>query len=176
MDQGGYNQGGYDQGNQGQWNQPPRQWNQQQRQQWNQHMNSVPPGQFNQAVTQQVQQMDPQEYQNHMQTQPVQNLPQNQMVGLAQSLLSSLFNQGASQQQIQQQTGIPNLDPSRLTPQQISQLLQYAQQNHPQAMGQVATQYKNQPDVLHTILGNKALLGAAAALGMGLLSGQIQRK
>ncbi len=176
--QGNYNQGQGYQGNydQSQWSQPPSQWDQSQRQQWSQQVGSIPPDQFQQATTQAVQQVDPQQYQNHLQSQPIANLPQNQQSSLAQTLLSTLLNRGVSQQRLSQQTGVQNFDPRQMTPQQIASVLQYAQQNHPQALGQVATQYQNQPDVLHSILGNKALLAAAAAVGVGLMTGQIGKK
>ncbi len=162
--------------NQNRWNRPPQQWDQNQQQQWQQQMSSIPPQQFQQAATQAVQQTDPQEYQNHMQSQPIANLPQSQQTSLAQTLLSALTNHGANQQQIAQNTGVSTLDPRQMSPQEIAAVLQYAQQNHPQALGQVASQYQTQPDVLHSLLGNKALLGVAAAVGAGLLTGQIGRK
>ncbi len=184
QDQGSYNnqyqgqqgQGGYNQYSASQWNQPPSQWDQGQRQQWNQQVGSVPPQQFHQAVTQAAQQVDPQEYQNHFQSQPIANLPQSQQTGIAQTLISALLNHGANQQQISQNTGVSTLDPRKMSPQEIASVLQYAQQNHPQALGQVATQYQNQPDILHSVLGNKALLAVAATAGLGLLSGQIGKK
>ncbi len=146
------------------------------RQQWSQQVGSVPPEQFRQAVSNAVQQVPANEYQNHMQQQPIANLAPQQQSSLAQTLISALTNRGVSQQQLSQSTGVQNFDPSQMTPQQIAAVLQYAQQNHPQALGHVATQYQNQPDVLHSILGNKALLAAGAALGLGLLTGQIGRK
>ncbi len=150
--------------------------NEQQRNQWNSTVGSAPPSQFAQAATQAAQQVDPQEYQQHLQSQPIANLPQPQQASLAQTLMSELSSQGVNQQRLAQNTGVQNLDPSQMSPQQIAAVLQYVQQNHPQVLGNVATQYQNQPDVLHSILGNKALIAAAAAVGAGLLSGQIGRK
>ena len=145
-------------------------------QQWNQTVGSAPPQQVQQAATQAYQQVNPQEYQNHMQSQPISNLAPQQQQGLAQTLVSTLMSNGVNQQAIRQNTGVQNLDPSKLSPQQIASIVQYAQQNHPQALGQVASQYQNQPDVMHSIMGNKALLAMGAALGVGLLTGQIGRK
>lgn len=163
------------------WNRPPQQWNQQQYQQWNQMVGSAPRDQFSQAAYQQVQQVPPQEYQNHLDPNtgygnPVANLPQPQQSSLAQTLISTLLNHGVNQNTLQQQTGVSTLNPNQMSPQEISSLLQYAHQNKPQALGQVASQYQSQPDVLHSILGNKALMGVAVALGAGLLTGQIGRK
>ncbi len=149
---------------------------QNQRQQWNQTVGSTPNQQFQQAATQAVQQVPPEQYQSHFNSQPIANLPQDTQSSVAQSLISALTSRGVNQQQLSQNTGVQNFDPSKMTPQEIASVLQYAQQNHPQALGTVAAQYKNQPDVVHSIIGNKALLGVGAALGLGLLSGQIGKK
>jgi len=69
-----------------------------------------------------------------------------------------------------QGAGLGTLDPNRMSPQDLAALSQWTQQNHPQAFGYTATQYQQQPDVLHSLLGNKALMLTAAALGAKYLS------
>jgi hypothetical protein len=148
---------------------------QQDYQNWNQMVGSAPPDQFGQAVANSIQQVPPQEYYQHTQpgvggTDPFGSLQPQQRSGLMGSLLGSLFNRGVDQQQIMQGAGINSLDPNQMSPQQMAAVAQWAQQNHPQAFGQTAAQYQQQPDLLSSLLGNKALMMTAAALGAEYLA------
>lgn len=148
---------------------------------WNQMVGSAPPQQFHGAVNQALQQVNPQDYYNHIQpgaggTNPVGTLSQPQRTGLVDSILGALTGRGVNQQTIQQAANAPSLNPSNMSPQQVASLLQWMQQNHPEALAGVASQYKNQPDLLHAILGNKALMLAVGALGLKLLNDQRQRQ
>ena len=148
---------------------------QQDYQQWNQAVGSVPQEQFGQAVAQAMQQVPPQDYYNHSQpglggTDPFGQLQPEQRGGLASSLINALTSGGMSQQQIGQAAGLGAMEPTQMSPAQLAQLSQWTQQNQPQAFGQVAQQYQQQPDVLHSLLGNKALMMAAATLGASYLA------
>ena len=148
---------------------------QQDYQNWNQMVGSAPPNQFGQAVTQAIQQVPQQEYYAHTQpgvggTDPFGALQPQQRGGLMGTLLGALFDRGLNQQQIMQGTGINTLDPNQMSPQQMAAVAQWAQQNHPQAFGSAAAQYQQQPDLLSSLLGNKALMMTAAALGASYLA------
>ena len=69
---------------------------------------------------------------------------------------------------------VGTLDPSQMSPQDLASLAQWAQQNHPQAFGYTAAQYQQQPDILSSLLGNKALMATAAALGAQYLANRSQ--
>lgn len=138
-------------------------------QEWDQMVGAAPPEQFGRATYDAVRQVDPQDYYRHTQpgidgTDPFGSLQPQQRSGLAESLLGSLFNRGLGQQQIAQGAGVGTLDPSQMSPQDLAALSQWAQQNHPQSFGYTAAQYQKQPDILSSLLGNKALTAAAAAL------------
>jgi len=144
-------------------------------QEWDQMVGAAPPQQFGHAVSNAVQQISPQDYYQHTQpgingTDPFGSLQPQQRSGLAESLLGSLFNRGLGQQQIRQGAGVGTLDPSRMSPQDLAAVSQWAQQNHPQAFGYTAAQYQKQPDILSSLLGNKALMAAAATLGAKFLA------
>ena len=133
---------------------------------------SAPPEQFGRAAYSSIQQVDPQEYHQHTQpgvigTDPFGSLQPQQRSGLAGSLLGALFNRGLGQQQVMQGAGLNTLNPSQMSPQDLAALSQWTQQNHPQAFGYTAAQYQQQPDILSSLLGNKALMMAAATLGAG---------
>ncbi len=160
---------------------------QQDYQNWNQMVGSAPQGQFGQQAYQAIQQVPPQEYFQHTQpgvggTDPFGALMPQQRSGLAQSLIGALMGQGVGQPQIGQIIGMGggmagnqgSFNPSQMSPQQMAALAQYMQQNHPQALGQVAQQYQSQPDVLHSLLGNKALMMLAAGLGAKYLQDRSQ--
>jgi len=57
-----------------------------------------------------------------------------------------------------------------MSPQDLAALAQWMQQNHPGALGTTAAQYQQQPGILSSLLGNKALMMAAAALGAKYLA------
>ncbi|MFN8473773.1 MAG: hypothetical protein U0822_16405 [Anaerolineae bacterium] len=141
---------------------------------WNQAVGAAPPQQFQRAVSQAAQQVNPQDYYQHTQpgvsgTDPIGQLPQQQRGGLAQSLLGALFGSGVSEQQVQQVVG-SNINPNNMSPQQLAALAQWMQQNHPEALGQVAAQNKDNPDILQSLLGNKLLMLAVAGLGAKYLA------
>ena len=149
--------------------------------QWNQAVGSAAPGQFGQAVTQAMQQVPQQEYYSHTQpgvggTDPFGSLAPQQRSGLAGALIGALTSMGVGQQQIQQGSGVSTLNPSQMSPAELAQIAQWAHQNKPGAFGQVAQQYQNQPGILGSLLGNKALMATAAMLGAKVLEDRSQGK
>jgi hypothetical protein len=149
-------------------------------QDWNQMVGAAPPDQFGRAAYDVVRQVDPREYYQHTQpglggTDPFGALPQQQRSDLAGSLLRNLLNRGLGQQEVRQGAGVGTLDPNQMSPQDLAAVAQWAQQNHPQAFGYTAAQYQRQPDVLSSLLGNKALLATAAALGAKYLADRSRR-
>ncbi len=167
-------------------------------------MGGVPQEDFQQHTANALSQVDPQEYQNHITpgvggTNPlgglgkgllgslagglVGNLLGKQMGGgtssLAGSLAGSLLGGQMSQGGIgglASMLGLNHTDPQQMDDQDVAKLATHAQQNNPGALAATAAQYQNQPDVLHRILGNKALLMAGAGLAAGVLSGQLKPK
>jgi len=140
---------------------------------WNQMVGSAPPERFGRATYDAIRQVDPREYYEHTQpgvggTDPFGVLPNNQRSGLAQSLLGELFRRGLGQQDIARGAGVQQFDPSQMSPQELAALAQWAQQNHPKAFGRVAAQHQNEPGVLSSLLGNKALLAVLAGVGAKL--------
>jgi hypothetical protein len=55
----------------------------------------------------------------------------------------------------------------------LASLLQWGQQNAPQALGSVASQFQNRPDLLQSILGNKALMTTVTGLGTQFLGNEM---
>lgn len=144
-------------------------------QDWDQMVGAAPPEQFGRASYNAVRQVDPQDYYRHTQpgidgTDPFGALQPQQRSGLAESLLGNLFNRGLGRQQIAQGAGVGTLDPSRMSPRDLAAVSQWAQQNHPQAFGYTAAQYQKEPNILSSLLGNKALMMAAATLGAKYLA------
>lgn len=137
---------------------------------WNQMVGSAPPERFGRAAYDAIRQVDPREYYEHTQpgvggTDPFGALGGGQRAGLAQSLLGELFRRGLGQQDIARGSGVSNLEPNRMSPQDLAALTQWAQQNQPKAFGRVAAQHQEQPDILSSLLGNKALLALIAGIG-----------
>jgi hypothetical protein len=144
-------------------------------QDWDQMVGSAPPERFGRAAYDSVRQVDPQDYYQHSQpgvggTDPFGSLQAEQRSGLAGSLLGALFNRGVDRQQVMQGAGVGTLDPDRMSSGDLASVSQWAQQNHPQAFGYTAAQYQREPGILSSLLGNKALMMTAAALGAKYLN------
>lgn len=165
---------------------------------------AVPQEDFQQHASNALRQMDPQQYQQHIMpgvggTNPLGGLGKgmlgslagsllgnmlgNQMGGgmgsLAGSLAGSVLGGQAAQGGIgglASMLGLNHTDPQQMDEQDVAKIAAHAQQNNPGALAATAAQYQNQPDVLHSILGNKALLMAGAGLAAGVLSGQLKPK
>jgi outer membrane lipoprotein SlyB len=167
-------------------------------------MGGVPQESFQQHATNALSQVDPQQYQNHIMpgvgnTNPlgglgkgmlgsiagslIGNMLGSQMGGgmgsLAGSLAGSVMGGQAAQGGIgglANMLGLNHSDPQQMDEQDVAKVAAHAQQNNPGALAATAAQYQNQPDILHAILGNKALLLAGAGLAAGVMSGQLKPK
>jgi hypothetical protein len=61
--------------------------------------------------------------------------------------------------------GLSHTDPNRMTPHEVASLTDYTRQHHPDAFGRAAAQVGRQdPGMLQQLLGNKAMMTAAAAM------------
>jgi len=143
-------------------------------QNWNQMIGSAPPEKFGSAVNQAIQQVSPEEYYQHTQpgvggTDPFGALPAEHRGGLLGSIMGALGAKGVNHQQVQQGAGVSSLDPSRVSPGDLAQVAQWAQRNHPEVLGQAAQQHKDQPNILGSLLGNKALQALAVGIGAKIL-------
>jgi hypothetical protein len=167
-------------------------------------MSSVPQEHFQRQAAQALQQTDPQEYQNHITpgvggTNPLGNLGTGMLGSLAGSLVGNMLGSqagggmgsmvgslagslaGGQMAQggiggLASMLGLSHTDPQRMNEQDVAKLAAHAQQNNPGALAATAAQYQDKPDVLKSILGNKALLMAGAGLAAGVLSGQLKPK
>ncbi len=165
-------------------------------------MGGVPQDAFQQHTANALSQVDPQQYQEHITpgvggTNPlgglgkgmlgslagslVGNLLGNQMGGGMGSLAGSLAGSMAGGQMAQggigglaNMLGLNHTDPQQMDEQDVAKLAAHAQQNNPGALAATAAQYQNQPNVLQSLLGNKALLMAGAGLAAGVMSGQLK--
>src|SRR5690242_13766956 len=112
---------------------------------------SAPPEQFGNAAANAIQQIPAQDYSQHVTpgwggTDPLGQLPQAQRSGLAGTLIDALMNRGLGTGNIAEGAGLSTLNPGQMSPSDLAGLLQWTQQNHPQALGQVASQYQSQPN------------------------------
>jgi hypothetical protein len=140
-----------------------------------------------QAFSQAAQQVDPQQYAEHVTpgaggTNPLGALSQGALSSVAGALLNNVTGgQGGGAGQLGQLTqlipGLQTTNPQQMGPQEVAMLASYLQQHNPQAFGQAAAQIgQQQPDLLHSLLGNKALMIGAAVLGAKLLQERAQAR
>jgi hypothetical protein len=149
-------------------------------QNWSQMVGSAPPQVTQQAFTQAAQQVDPQEYYQHVTpgvggTDPLGGLGQGALGTIAGTLLNNLGGSGGPGGLLGMIPGLRTANPQQMGPQDVASVASYMQQNHPQAFGQAAAQIgQQQPDLLHSLLGNKALMLAAAGIGAKILQDRAQ--
>lgn len=141
---------------------------------WNEMVGSAPPERFGRAAYDAVRQVDPQDYYRHSQpgvddSDPFGALQPRQRSGLLQSIFGELFRRGISRDEAMRGAGLRNIDPENMTSEEAAMLAQWLQREHPKAFGRVAAQYQDQPNVLESLLGNKALMMMLAGLGAKMM-------
>jgi hypothetical protein len=133
-------------------------------------VSKAPPQQLKQAFSNAAQQMDSQEYADHVTpgtggTNPLGSLGAGGLSTIATTLMQHLAASGQSGSALSKIPGLQGLDPSQMNANQVAALAQYAQQNHPDAFGSAAAQISQQrPDLLHGFLGRAGLAIGAAML------------
>jgi len=148
---------------------------------WNQMVGAAPPERFGRSTYDAIRQVEPQAYYEHTQpgyggTDPFGSLQPQQRGGLAQSMLGELMRRGLGMDQIMGGAGLRTSDPNRMSPDDLAALSQWTQREHPKAFGRVAAQYQQEPGILQSLLGNKALMMAAAGIGAKILMDRANRR
>jgi hypothetical protein len=152
-------------------------------QNWSQMVSQAPPDVQQQVFSQVAQQVDPNAYQEHVTpgaggTDPLGGLGKGALGTLAGALVGSMANNmggGGLGSLINMVPGLQTTNPQQMGPQDVGALASWMQQNHPNAFGQAASQVaQQQPDLLHQLLGNKALMVGAALLGAKVLQDRAQ--
>lgn len=131
----------------------------------------IDPKQLQQIFGKTAQQIDPEEYSDHVTpgvggTDPLGNLGSGGLASLASVLLSRLKEAGAAVSAEQNKVpGVKTADPKQMSADEVAAMARYAQQNHPEAFGKAAADIgQKQPALLHSFLGKAALAVGAAAL------------
>jgi len=141
-------------------------------QNFQQMVRQAPPGLLEQVFSHTAQNVNPQEYADHVTpgvggTNPLGGLGSGGLGMIASALMSKLtggggYNQGSLLSRI---PGLHTTDPRQMDENQVASLARYTQQNHPDLFGQAAAQVgQQQPDILHSFLGKAGLAIGAAAL------------
>jgi hypothetical protein len=138
------------------------------------------PQQLQQVFKNAAQQMDSQEYADHITpgaggTNPLGDAGAGGLGAIASALMQQLKAAGPSATPPSQIPGVQASDPSQMTPDQVAALAKYMQQNHPDAFGGAAAQIgQQQPALLHSFLGRAGLAIGAAALASRFMRHQQQ--
>lgn len=126
--------------------------------------------------------MDGQAYRDHVTpgvggTDPLGRLGQGGLGAIAGALLSNLGGgQGQSSgggmgSLVGRIPGLSQTDPNRMSSHDVPALADYTRQHHPDAFGRAAAQVgRKDPGVLQQLLGNPAMMSAAAALASKFMS------
>jgi hypothetical protein len=145
---------------------------------WNQLVGAAPPEDVQEAMTYAAQRVDAEEYYEHItpgvrSTDPLGELGGGALGRLASSLLGNLMGRsGADARQLPQEVpGLHTTDPQQMSPQEVASLADYLRQYHPEAFGRAAAELgQHEPRLLQRLLGNKALMLAAAGLAAKFLA------
>ena len=129
------------------------------------------PKQLQQIFGRTAQQIDPEEYSDHVTpgvggTNPLGNLGAGGLASIATVLLSRLKEAGAAiDAKSNNVPGVQTTDPKQMSADEVAAMARYTQQNHPEAFGKAATEIsQQQPAFLQSFLGKGALAVTAAAL------------
>jgi hypothetical protein len=135
---------------------------------------NIDPNQLRQILAKAAQQVDPQEYSDHVTpgvggTNPLGNLNAGALGSIATVLVNCLKNVGASSgangSPLDKVPGLQTTDPTQMKADDVAAVARYTQQNHPKAFGQAATEVaQKQPALLHSFLGKAGLALGAAVL------------
>ncbi len=147
---------------------------------WNEMVGSAPPERFGRAAYDAIRQVDQREYYDHTQpgvggSDPFGALPQPERQGLVERILGELTRRGLGRDEISRRAGVRDLDPSRMSPGDLASLTQWMQRDEPKAYGRVAAQYQDKPNILESLMGNKALMLMLAGLGGKLLMDRMRK-
>lgn len=137
--------------------------------QLNHVLSRVPQGQLRDAVTNAVKELPSEDYYAHTEpgvngTDPFGSLAKGDLTRVVGSILGALTSKGVTPAQVAQQTGAPTSDPKYVTSDDMARIVQWLQQEHPDVLGQMAEHYQANPNILQTLLGNKALMAAIATV------------
>jgi hypothetical protein len=132
---------------------------------------NIDPKKLEQILGQSAQQIDPEEYSNHVTpgvggTDPLGNLGAGGLGAIASALSTRLKEAGAGgPSPIDKVPGLQTTDPRKMNANDVAAVARYTQQNHPEAFGKAATEIgQKQPSLLSGFLGKAALGVVAAAL------------
>jgi hypothetical protein len=128
-------------------------------------------------------QVDGQEYEEHITpglrgTDPLGGLGQGALSALAGSLLGNLLGGGGRDAGSLLGTipGLRTTDPNQMTADEVARLATYTRQHDPDAFGRSAAEVgRQQPGLLQSLLGNKALMLGAVALAAKVMAGRQRR-
>jgi hypothetical protein len=129
------------------------------------------PKQLQEVLARSAQQMDPQEYADHVTpgvggTDPLGQLKGGGLASIASVLLNQLKQAGStSGTQVDRIPGVQATDPRDMDSNDVAAVARYTQQNHPEAFGKAAAEIgQQQPGLLHSFMGKAAMAAVAAAL------------
>jgi hypothetical protein len=140
---------------------------------WNQIVAAAPPEQLRDSIALAAQRVGPAEYHEHITpglagTDPLGGLSKGPLAKLATSLVNHLGAGGALAGLI---PGLRATDPSRMAPDDVAKVADHAHHRDPDAFSRAAVEVgREQPNVLQSLLGNKALMLGAAVLGAKILA------
>jgi len=142
-------------------------------------MSQADPQHLQQVFSQTAQQMNPQDYEQHLNpaggSSPLAGLGSGGLSTIASALLQHLGGGSFASSLLSRIPGLSTADPRQMDANQVGALARYAQQNHPDAFGRAAAQIgQQQPDLLHSFLGKAGLAIGAAALASHFMGRQNQ--
>ncbi len=134
------------------------------------------------AFGQAARQVDAREYDDHITpgvrgTDPLGGLGSGALGALAGALLGNLTGRGSEGGDLTSLVpGLSTTDPQRMSRQDVASLASYARQRDPEAFGRAAAQVgREEPSLVTRLLGNKALMAAAAGLAAKYMNDRMRR-
>jgi hypothetical protein len=147
-------------------------------QHWNQLVGSAPPEDLERSFSQAAREVDPNEYDEHITpgvrgTDPLGGLGGPALGALAGALLGNLSRRGGTDV-TRMVPGLRTTDPYGMNQHEVASLASWMRRHDPDAFGRAAAQVgRQEPGLLQSLLGNKAMLLAGAALAAKFMNSRM---
>ncbi len=132
---------------------------------WRKVIQSAPPERVGHAVTMAVSGTVPQACVEPHLGCAITGLTPQQQSSAIQMIIAELEKEGFNRETIRQGTFVRELDPYRMSSQEINALVYWTGQQHPQVLARIAACFQEEPEVLQGLLGDRVMMAVASSLG-----------
>ncbi len=132
---------------------------------WKQVIQAASPDVVGHAVSMALAGPVPTSIQTMQSTKPITRLSPQQQSSAIQMMIAELEKEGMTREAIRKGAFVRQLDPYRMSPQEVHALVHWSGQQYPQVLARIAAHFQDQPEVLEGLLGENVVRTVANSLG-----------